>query len=423
MSTSTTRVETCTVAPTGDAWLLDPSLVHLNHGSFGAMLSSVHDAQQRWRARIEADPTGFFFDGYHPALQHARQRLADFLGADPAGLVFVPNATYGIASVLASLERFADRGGALVRSTHSYNACTNLLEVTAERTGANVRTADIAFPDASPDQARDAVLDQIAPDTRLLLIDHVTSPTGLVLPVEQLITECEPDVPVLIDGAHAPGMVPLQLDRLGASFYVGNLHKWVSAPKGSAFLWVAEPYRDLIRPAVISHGLNTDWHDTSLLHRLFDWTGTFDMSAWLTVPDAIDALAATDPDGWHGVMTANHALALHARDLLCDTLGIAPPAPDDMIGAMAAVPLHNARPGLQDRLRDNGIVPIVQEWGVGPSQLLRVSTHRYTTEHQLHHLADVLRADLERTPEPALVSTGSSRPPVAGMATHRTSRR
>ena len=372
-------------------WALDPDVLPLNHGSFGATPHQVLAAQQRIRDRLESNPTGFFEDHYQQELNAARAALAEFLGADPAGLVFVTNATHAVASVVGSIHLAP--GDEILITDHTYNACRNTVTVAATQAGASVKVVPLPFPGTSSDAVAEAVLSHVNGRTRLVLVDHVTSPTALIFPIERLISELEPEVPVLVDGAHAPGMVPLSLEALGASFYAGNLHKWVCAPKGSGFLAVADRHRDQVRPTVISHGWNRVRDDRSLFLRLFDWTGTFDPSAWLAVPATLAFMAKLDPEGWPGVMAANNELAMAARDLLAERLGIEQPAPDAMIGSMAALPLTGVRPGLAERLRRQGIVPAIPQWPTAEDSVLRVSAQRYNTIDEYERLADAIIAD------------------------------
>lgn len=373
------------------AWALDPDVLPLNHGSYGATPTAVLAAQQHVRDRFEANPTGFVEDVYLEELDASRARLADFLGTDQDALAFVPNATTAVAAVVSSLDFAA--GDEILVTDHAYNACRNVVDAVATRSGARVVVAPLAFPGASPSEAADAVLSRVTPRTRLVMVDHVTSPTALILPVEEIVANLEPDVPVLVDGAHAPGMLPLALATLDASFYAGNLHKWVCAPKGAGFLVVAERHRARIRPPVISHGWNTPRGSRSRFHLLFDWTGTFDPSAWLAVPAALETMAAFHPEGWPGVMTANRMLALSARRLLLERLSLSPPAPEEMIGSMVSVPLAGARPGLAARLRARGIVVAVPPWPTSGSFLLRVSSQRYNHLDQYARLVDAVESD------------------------------
>ena len=384
-------------------WSLDPSVSHLNHGSFGATPVAALEAQQRLRHLLEANPTRFMLDHYQPALDRARRRVADFVGADVAGLGFVNNATSGVNAVLRSLEASLSRGDEIVITGHGYNACRNAVSVSAARCGARVITASFPFPIEDPRQVTDAVLDTITPRTRLLLIDSVTSPTALVLPVEELVSALEPEVEVLVDAAHAPGMIDFDVSSLGASYVTANCHKWMCSPKGAGFLYVREDRRQKIYPAVISHGYNGGWPSTGgHIHTQFDWIGTDDPTAWLTVPDALDAVGALQPDGWEGVRRTNRSLCLQARDLLVDVLRIDPPAPDEMIGAIASVPLppssgsaENIFDPLMADLRTRwAIEAMVFSWPGPPYRVLRVSAQQYNRVEEFERLAQALGSEL-----------------------------
>ena len=248
-----------------DRWLLDPEVIFLNHGSFGATPKAVLDEQSRIRLRIEREPLVFFDHDYLKELDQARAVLAGFLGARTDDLAFVVNATTGVNTVLRSLR--LERGDQLLVTDHEYDACRNAIDAVAADSGAEVVVASIPFPLSSESEVVEAVIEKVTPRTRLLLIDHATSQTGLLLPVEQLVKEAQArGVEVLVDGAHAPGMVALDLDTLGAAYYTGNLHKWTCAPKGAAFLHVREDRRDGVRPLVISHGANAKSIKRSRFH-------------------------------------------------------------------------------------------------------------------------------------------------------------
>ncbi|MGH6691474.1 MAG: aminotransferase class V-fold PLP-dependent enzyme, partial [Gammaproteobacteria bacterium] len=236
-------------------WPLDPDVGFLNHGSFGACPTEVLRYQQVLRNELEAGPVRFLSRELDDRLDAARAALAAFVGADPDDLGFVVNATTGINAVLRSLS--FKPGDELLTTDHAYNACRNTLNFVAAREGVQVVVATVPFPLASPDEVVEAVLAQVTRRTRLAMLDHVTSPTGLVLPLERLIAELSArGIEVLVDGAHAPGMLPLDLGTLGATYYSGNCHKWICAPKGSAFLWVRRDCQAYVHPATISHGAN-----------------------------------------------------------------------------------------------------------------------------------------------------------------------
>jgi isopenicillin-N epimerase len=372
------------------SWPLDPAVTYLNHGGFGGAPLTVLEEQSRLRSELEANPTAFMTRKLVPMVDAARGRLSGFVGADPAGLVFVANATAGVNAVLASFPLRA--GDQVVVTDHGYNACRNALEAAAARSGAVVVVAPVPFPIGSSVQVVDSVLGAVTERTVLVMVDHVTSPTALVFPVQSLVVELESrGVRVLVDGAHAPGMVPLDVGSIGASFYTGNCHKWMCAPKGAGFLWVAPDQRDRVDPGAISHGWNGEYPGESRLHRLFDFTGTNDPTAWLSVPTAVDTMAAALPGGWQAVMDANRRLALAARDLLVDHLGIDPPAPDDMIGSMAAVPLPPGDDCLGRRLAERHRIEVpVFPWPRAPHRLIRVSAQLHNDISQYQRLAAVL---------------------------------
>jgi isopenicillin-N epimerase len=385
-------------------WALDPAVVFLNHGSFGACPRAVLEHQAALRAEMEAEPVRFLSRELDPRLDAARAVLAAFLGADADDLAFVTNATSGVNAVLRS-RAFA-AGDELLTTDHAYNACRNTLDFVAERTGARVVTVPVPFPVATPEAVVDAVLARVTPRTRLALLDHVTSPTALVLPIERLCAELAAGgVDVLVDGAHAPGMVPLDLRALGATYYTGNCHKWLCAPKGSAFLWVRHDRHADVRPLTISHGANARKPGRSRFRLEFDWTGTDDPTAWLSVPAALDCVGGMLPGGWPAVMARNHALALEARALLCTTAGTPPPCPDSMVGSLAAVVLPDGAPAttigwrrpdpLQARLFDawHIEVPIIT-FPAAPKRLVRISAQLYNAREHFARLAEALGKEL-----------------------------
>jgi isopenicillin-N epimerase len=383
-----------------DRWWLDPEIVFLNHGSFGATPKAVLEEQNRIRQRIEREPLIFFDHDYLGELDQARADLGRFIGARTDDLAFVGNATTGINTVLRSLH--LEPGDQLLVTNHEYNACRNALDAVAGESGAEVVVASIPFPIADEDEMVSAVLERVSPRTRLLLIDHVTSQTGMVLPIERLVSEVQTrGVDVLVDGAHAPGMLALDLDALGAAYYTGNLHKWVCAPKGAAFLHVRADRRDGVRPLVISHGANAKPVKRSRFHLEHDWTGTRDPSAWLSVPTALRDIESMVEGGWDEVRRRNRRLALEGRDVLCDALGIDAPCPDTMIGSLASLPLPDGDSGpvnelfpfdrLQERLlREYRIEVPVIAWPAAPRRLVRISAHLYNSRSQYVALAGAL---------------------------------
>ncbi len=384
-------------------WALDPRVVFLNHGSFGATPRVVLEAQSALRARMEAEPMRFFVRDLEGMLDRVRDVVAPLVGAPAKDLVFVPNATTGVNAVLRSL-RF-ERGDELLTTNHEYNACKNALDFVAERAGARVVVARVPFPCAGEQDVVRAITEKVTDRTRLLLVDHVTSPTGLVLPIERIVRELrDRGVDTLVDGAHAIGMVPLALGDLGAAYYTTNCHKWLCTPKGAALLYVRPDRQREVRPVVISHGANSPRSDRSRFLIEFDWTGTIDPTAILSIPASLEALSALAPGGLPEIMARNNALVLEARRILCEALGVPAPCPESLIGSLAAVPLPDGQPAppsplygdpLQDvLLQKHAIeVPIVP-WPAPPKRLVRVSAQLYNTREQYEYLAKALAAEL-----------------------------
>jgi len=371
-------------------WGLDPSVSYLNHGSFGACPSTVLAVQAALRLEMEREPVDFLSATLPSRLDEARQVLADFLGAAPEDLVFVPNATAAVNAVLRSLS--FEPGDELLLTNHTYAACRKTAEFVAERTGIRLVIAHLPFPCAAPDEIVASIISCVSPRTRLALLDHVTSPTALLLPVARLVGELRArGIDTLVDGAHAPGMVPLALSDLGAAYYTGNAHKWLCAPKGAAFLHVRRDRQTRLHPSVISHGYTTGFHAE------FDWTGTLDPTPWLCIPASIGFMGSLFPAGWPQLMETNHVLALRARTLLLQSTGGAAPCPDSMIGSMAAVALPQApldspahgldSKGLHHWFRARGVETWIHP---NPTLLLRISAQLYNHLDQFKQLANLL---------------------------------
>ena len=402
-----------TLAAAGaSAWGLDPSITFLNHGSCGACPRPVLAAQQAWRDAMEAEPIDFLGRELPALMEGTRAALGAFLGADADDLVFVPNATAGISTVLRSVS--FQPGDELLATSLEYNAALNALRYAAERDDARVVIADIALPVMDPDAVVAAVLGRVTSRTKLALLSHITSPTGIILPIAELVHELDRrGVDTLVDGAHGPGMVPIHLDGIGAAYYTGNGHKWLSAPKGSAFLHVRGDRQKGIRPLAIGHGANDPRTDRSRFRLEHDVMATQDPTPYLGMGAAITFMGSILPGGWPALMDANHALALEARDVLRDALDVEPLVADDMLGSIAAVPLR--RPGsalprgggavIHEQLfREHRIEVPIYEIPGGPIgadgaaesiTFVRISAQRYNSIEQYRRLAPIL-AELVR---------------------------
>lgn len=393
-------------APCAGDFLIDPHVCFLNHGSFGATPKRVYEAQRQLQAQMEREPIRWFVEDLEPALDQARARMAAFVGCPAQDFSFVTNATAGVNAVVRSLK--FQPGDELLTSSQEYNACNNVLRWAAKQWGAKVVSVDLPWPVTSEDEVVAAVLAGVTPRTRLAMVSHVTSPTAMILPVQRIVRElAQRGVDTLVDGAHAPGFLPLNVADLGCAYYTGNFHKWLCAPKGSAFLYVRPDRQAQIVPTIISHGANADRADRSRLRLEFDYIGSMDYTAWLVTPGCMDLVAElAGGGGWPEVMRANRAMALRVRGMLQERFGVGPLAPESMIGSMAAVRLpdrqeaEGPRPStyadpLQDRLvcRWGVQVPIIP-FPAAPRRHVRVSCTLYNTWSQYEYLADALAAEI-----------------------------
>jgi isopenicillin-N epimerase len=358
---------------------------------------------------MEAEPVRFLGRELETRLDAARSAVAAFLRADADGLAFLPNATSAVATVLASIA--LRPGDEIVATDHEYNATLNAVRRAARAAGARVVIAPIPFPLHGPADAVDGVIAAVTHRTRLALVSHVTSPTAVVLPVEDIVARlAERNVDVLVDGAHAPGMLPVDVDALRAAWYAADGHKWLCGPKGSAVLVARADRRSTFHPLVTSHGANDPRTDRSRFRLEFDWLGTSDPTPHLALPSAISWMGAVLPGGWSEVQASNHAGVVRARDRLADVLGVDPPVPDAMLGSMAALPLpldpaDEARAeALQVALADEDRVEVpIGPWPVLAARregeparaiLLRASWQAYNETWELDRLVEALRRRL-----------------------------
>lgn len=315
-------------------WTLEPGMRFLNHGSFGATPRELLEVQARWRARMEAQPVRFFIDELPGLLRDAASQLAAFVGTAPARLGFVENASTGVCAVIGSL---ALRPGDQVLTTdHVYNAVRNAMRHEAGRAGAEAIEVKLGMPLAGPESIVAAIETALSARTKLLVIDHIASPSAIVMPVERIVALARSrGVPVLVDGAHGPGMVDLNVDAIGADWYVGNCHKWLCAPKGAGFIAASPKPAFEVHPTVISHSYGLGFTAE------FDKIGTRDATAWLTVPDAIKFHERL---GGAGLRARNATLARDSARQIAAALGTECGAPDAMFGSMATIRLPGSLP-------------------------------------------------------------------------------
>lgn len=310
-------------------WTLEPEMHYLNHGAFGATPAYVLAAADHWRRELERQPTRFVTTRLAAALRATADRLANFLGTSGERIALLENATDGVNAVLRSVDWRP--GDEIVVANHAYPAIRNTAGFVAQRFGLTVVEAHVPFPLDDQQQIIDAYEQAITPKTRLLIVDHVFSPLALIAPVAEIVARCKRrQIPVLVDGAHAPGMLPLSLDALGADWYTGNCHKWLLAPKACAFLYASPAGAVGLHPTAISN-----FHDAGFPGE-FDWQGTRDYSSWLAVTAALDFLDALGVERYRQYL---RELAGNAAGLLADAWGMTLPFPENAIGAMATLPL------------------------------------------------------------------------------------
>jgi isopenicillin-N epimerase len=360
---------------------LADGVAHLNHGSFGATPRVVLQAAEAFRLQMEADGTAFFRDALPGLVRGAAARVAGFFGGRAEDWVFVENATQGLNAIIAALR--LEPGDELLCLSQTYGAIVNALRYHAARAGAHVVSVPVAVPFADPE----SLLAAIGPRTRLAVFDHITSAGAAVLPVREMAAICRRrGVPVAIDGAHAPGQLPLGVPTLGVDWYVGNLHKWAFAAKGAAVLWCAPERQAALHPVAISHYLGQGFTAE------FDYSGTRDNSAWLAVPAALDYLAALDPEA---VRAHNNALAREAGEMLRDAWGSEIAASPAYRAAMASVRLPGtegadravARDFAQYLTKRHGIT--VNAMAVEDALWVRVSAQIYNEIDEYRPLADI----------------------------------
>jgi len=400
-----TRPDLAPVA--GAYWTLDPSITFLNHGSYGSVPRAALRAQAHYRERIERDPVRFFKVDLEALMDGCRERLGAFLNCRGADLAPVCNATFALCTILANTP--LQPGDEVLITDHEYGSLTNELERIAARSGARVVKAEIPFPIASQAEVAERFLAKVTPHTRIGFISHITSASSLVFPVAEVVREFNRrGVDIVVDGAHSPGQVPVDVHALAPTYFVGSGHKWLSGPKGTGFIYVRPDRQARFRPVALSSRAAKIRPDRALFLRDFDYQGTDDYSAMLTLPHSIEAMGAILPGGWPALLRRNHDLAMAGRRVLCDVLGIEPPAPETMIGTMATLPIPEPGPGLadrptlyddalQDELKDrHGIVAPVWRLPSDNTRVVRISAQLYNSVAQYERLAHALREELAR---------------------------
>lgn len=380
-------------------WRLNEKTVFLNHGSYGATPTIVLNEQKRWQLLLEKDPVKFFEDIAPKALIESRKAIANLVNCDYEDLALIENATSGVNIILRSLK--FDEGDEIIVPNHAYQACRNTIDYVAEKSGAVVVTCDIPFPIQGNQIIIDNIMKCVTENTKLAMIDTVTSPTGLLMPFEELVGLLESKgVNVLLDAAHGIGMIPLDIEKIGASYTTSNCHKWLCAPKGSAFLHVRKDLQSLIHPLTISHGMTAPLGDSTRFRHEFDWTGTRDVSAWCALPFVIDEFSKLVGMNWNEIMTHNRKLVIKGRNIICEKLSIIPPCPENMISSIATIKISSKQVSITDLyeidplheklLEDYNIQVPVWSWPNPQGRYIRISAQIYNNEDEYKYLANIL---------------------------------
>lgn len=383
-----------------NAFLLDPEIVYLNHGSFGACPRRVLDAQSAHRERIERDAMRFYIYDLWSDIDRSRAALGSLINAEAEDLVFVSNATSGVANVIGNID--LRPGDEVLVTRFEYPACINNLRRACERAGATLVVVDLPWNPIDEDSVVEAIMGRVSDRTRLAMFSLITSATAVRMPVERLIADLSArGVETLLDAAHGPGCVPMDIKAWNPTYCTGNAHKWLCSAKGCAFLYVHKDKQGEFRPVILSN----DAYDLepaigrsgrSAFNHEFDYMGTDDRTPMMVVADAIEVLGSLVAGGIDGLMRTNREMCLAARDLLCDALGTEPLVPDSMLGPLAVVEIP--APGMNPReLRER----LMSEYRIesmivpnpgGDTPMIRVSPQVYNSMEQYRYCADAIRS-------------------------------
>jgi len=370
-----------------DIFLLRPDVVFLNHGSFGACPRPVFEAYRAWQLELERQPVEFLGRRFEDLMRESRAALGAYVGAAADDLVYVPNATTGLNVVARSLPLAPH--DEVLSTNHEYGALDRTWRFICRKRGARYIRQPAPLPVTSEAQVVEAIWAGRTPRTRVLFISHITSSTALVLPVAELVRRArEAGITTIIDGAHAPGQIPLDIAALDADFYVGNCHKWMLSPKGAAFLYARREMQSLLEPLVVSWGWESEDPGPSRFVDHHEWQGTRDIAAFLATPAAIQFMKEHD---WPQVRRACRQLICYARQKITALTGLSPIAPDQFMAQMAAFPLPPCEAEvLQRRLYDEFSIEIpIVDWNT--RQFARISVQGYNTRADVDALLDALR--------------------------------
>ncbi|MBC8146308.1 MAG: aminotransferase class V-fold PLP-dependent enzyme [bacterium] len=380
-------------------FMLRPEVAFLNHGSFGACPRPVMAQYQSWQLESETEPVEFHARRAAGLLQTAREALGELVGADANDLVYVTNATVAVNIVARSLR--LGPTDEVLGTDHEYGACERVWRFLSTRGGPRYRSAHIPVPVTTHEDMIEQLFSQIGPDTRVIFISHITSPTALTFPIAEVCRRArELGLMTIVDGAHVPGQMSLNLREIDPDFYTGNLHKWLCAPKGAAFLYARNELQPMLDPLVVSWGYESIFDGPSQFIDAHEYRGTRDISPALTVPFAIDFQREHN---WKDVIAECHAMVKRARPLIAEALDAVPIAPEGPASSngdatewyvqMSAFLLPDGydRLSLGTRLFDEHQVEI-PTFGWNDRQTIRISIQGYNTWNDVERLLDGIRA-------------------------------
>ena len=370
-----------------DQFFLDPDITFLNHGSFGACAKPVYEDLLNWQLQMEREPVKFFEDTIFDALKKSRQVLGNYINCPADDLVYFPNPTTAINAAARSLK--LEPGDEVLSTNHIYGALDRTWKYICEKNGAEFVKADIAFPIQSKDEFLNSFFKAITSKTRVIFLSHITSMTAMIFPVEEVVEFArENNILSIIDGAHVPGHIPLNIHTLNPDIYTGACHKWMCSPKGTSFLYVKKEMQENIHPLVVSWGWESENPSDSQFLDWHEWQGTRDMSAFLTIPEAVKFM---DDNDWPNVSRKCREMVIQTRNQLLNYLNISPPCPNDWLGQMASIPLpFNDAVEIKNALLNKYHiqVPIFTWEG---KVYLRYSIQAYNSESDLEKLLSAIK--------------------------------
>jgi isopenicillin-N epimerase len=373
--------------------------VSLNHGSFGSCPKAIMEHQFSLQRNMETLSTYFINRELKPLYKESLSGLANFLNINPQDIAFIRNATFAVNSVVSTFP--FQKGDEIVTTNLIYEAYRPLFGQIVKNKGVNLKIAQLPFPIESNEQVISKILEQVTTQTKFAFLDHITSETATIFPIENLISEFRKrNIPLLVDGAHAPGMVPLDIKKLNPDYYTGNCHKWLCSPKGAAFIYIRPELQSQTKPAIVSNYFEKGDTISEQFFNSYYWSGTADYTAYCCVKPVIEYLSEVFTGGWPAIMEHNRRLVLKGRDIILNSLQLKDYTPEEMTGSMATFKLNSkteldSKTGLDtlaiklfDKYKIEAVIPRLHQTD---ERILRISAHIYNSEEDYHILGNALK--------------------------------